>query len=59
MVSLTKSTEKKLIIQAKLTKTLLKSSNFSSIFICVLVKIQSYERVCQFSKITLQIYFLT
>ena len=46
----TRSTDKTLIIiLAKLSKTLLKSKHFSSIFIRLLVEVHSYERVCKFS----------
>ena len=48
-----------MIIACKQSKTLLKVIILAQFFICSLMKIQSNQRVCQFSKITLQIYFLT
>ena len=59
-LALLKARDKTLkIIAYKLSKTLLRNSRFRFIFVRDLVKIQSYKRVCQFSKVTLQIYFLT
>ena len=50
MVSITKSTDITLhIILATLTKTLLKRKHFGSIFIRLLVKMHTYQRLCKIS----------
>ena len=50
MVSITKSTDITLhIILATLTKTLLKRKHFGFIFIRLLVKMHTYQRLCKIS----------